>query len=113
MWYGGLLGDDLAVSNSVLLPAGTRYWFERTETELDVLVQYDISIGNTMTSDGESRIYSPVGGGRLDEDTVVTVTRRRGIEWNTWFRKPRNLIEGLITLNGVPRLIMFQKPVQS
>jgi len=96
-------GDDV-----VLLPTGTHYWFRRTEDELQKLIQHDISIGNSITSDGESRIYSPVGGTRLKVDTVVTVTRRRGIEWTTWYRKPRHLLEGLATIDGVPRIIMFQ-----
>ena len=91
-----------------LLTAGTHYWYRRSETEMQELIQHDIAIGNSITSDGESRIYSPVGGTRLDVDTVVTVTRRRGIEWNTWYRKPRHLVEGLATIDGVPRMIMFQ-----
>lgn len=91
-----------------LLAAGTHYWYRRTETEMQELIQHDIAIGNSITSDGESRIYSPIGGTRLKVDTVVTVTRRRGIEWNTWFRKPRHLAEGLATIDGAPRMIMFQ-----
>ena len=103
-----MLGDDLAVRSTVLLPSGTPYWFRRTEDQLEALRRHDISIGNSVTSDGESRIYSQVGGGRLVVDTVVTVTRRRGIEWNTWYRKPRHLVEGLATVDGAPLIIMFQ-----
>jgi len=94
--------------DTLTLASGTRYWYRRTKTELDALVQYDISIGNTMTSDGESRIYSPIGGAMLEVETVVTVTRRRGLEWNTWYRKPRHLVEGLATIDGVPRIIIFK-----
>lgn len=93
---------------TTLLPAGTRYWYRRSDAELQEMMQHDIAIGNSMTSDGESRIYSPVGGTKLDVDTVVTVTRRRGIEWNTWYLKPKHLVEGLATIDGVPRMIMFQ-----
>lgn len=89
----------------IVLPARSKYYWHRTESDMQRL--YDSTRGQ-LNSAGESYVYNGQGLGFLDEATVVTITRRRGIEWRGWGKRPTFLVEGLATINGLPRIIYFQ-----
>ena len=97
----------MALKETVVVPGGTRFYYIKTEAEIEAQRRGDIARGRTMTDDGETILYSKVGGGRFEADTPATITRRRGLEWPHWNKKPAHLVEGLATIRGVPRLVMF------
>lgn len=92
---------------TVVRPSGSYYYYVKSAAEIDAHRREDIARGRTMTDDGETILYSKIGGGQFEEDTAVTITKKRGVEWPHWDRKPSGLYEGLTTIDGCPRLIMF------
>lgn len=92
---------------TIIRPSGSSYYYVKTEAELEALRRDDIARGRTMTDDGETILYSKVGADRFEVDTAVTITKKRGVPWPTWSRKPAGLYEGLATIDGNPRLIMW------
>ncbi len=92
---------------TITRPSGSYYYYVKTQAEIDALRREDIARGRTMTDDGETILYSKIGGGQLVEDTAVTIIKKRGVEWPTWSKKPAGLYEGLATIDGSPRVIMF------
>lgn len=92
---------------TIVLPWGTGIWYNKSLEEVEEERRRDIMSGNTLTSDGESRLYSPIGYRMLRHDSLVVITRKQGMEWNGFRKKPTHLVEGLATIDGVPQLIMF------
>lgn len=92
---------------TVIRPRGSYYFYVKTPAEIEARRQQDIAIGRTMTDDGETILYSKIGSGRFETDTAVTITKKRGVEWPEWTQKPTGLYEGLTTIDGSPRIIMF------
>ena len=88
--------------------AGTRFWYVKTEEEIERLRARDREEGRILDDAGEPRLYSSVGAEIFSEDTVVMITRRRGVPWPHWTRKPAHLAEGLATIAGVPRLVLVK-----
>lgn len=89
----------------IVLPKGRKFYWKRSDEEL----QYIRVNASPLDDAGEPRVFSYQGSGFLLEDTVVAITRRRGIEWHGWGRKPPYLVEGIATINGIPRIICFQR----
>jgi|APGre2960657373_1045057.scaffolds.fasta_scaffold297142_1 hypothetical protein len=87
---------------------GSRFYYVKTDVEIDAQREADIKTGNVMDSAGESILYSRIARSVFREDTAVSITKRRGIEWPHWTPKPTHLVEGLATIGGVPRIIMFK-----
>lgn len=94
--------------DTVVAPKGSTYWYILTPEQVRAMEEHDVATGNRLDSAGEPRLYSRVSGGRFPADTVVTITKRRGVEWPTWNRKPKYLCEGLATIDGIPRTILVQ-----
>jgi hypothetical protein len=92
---------------TVVLPWGTSLWYNRGPEEIEAQRREDTLTGNTLTSDGESRLYSPIGYRVLRHNALAIITRKRGLEWNGFRTKPKHLVEGLVTLDGIPQLVMF------
>lgn len=92
---------------TIVLPWGTGIWYNKSPEEVEEERRRDITSGNTLTSDGESRLYSPIGYRMLRQDALVIITRKRDVEWNGFRPKPAYLVEGLATIDGVPQLVMF------
>ena len=92
---------------TVVLPWGTGLWYNKSPEEVEEERRRDIMTGNTLTSDGETRLYSTIGYFVLRQDALAIITRKRGVEWSGFRKKPTHLVEGLVTLDGVPRLVMF------
>jgi len=97
----------MAMKEAVVLPGGTRFYYIKTEDELRAEREADVATGQVLDSAGEPRLYSKIASSRFTEDTLATVTRRRGLEWPHWNKKPAHLVEGLATIRDVPRLVMF------
>jgi len=95
--------------DTLVLPAGTRVWWTRSDEEIRSLRDSDIAAGRFCDSAGESIVYSPLSSFFLDEDVVVLVTRLRGIVWPGWTRRPAVLTEGFLTLGGIPRYVLFRR----
>lgn len=104
---GRPLGDDQAVSETVVRPAGSKFYFIKSDEDLAAEREADIKVGATLDSAGEPKLYSKVASSSFPEDTLVTITRRRRVPWPHWRMKPTHLVEGLATIRGVPRLVMF------
>lgn len=96
--------------DTVILPATGTYWYHITQEQLEAIRRQDIEEGNTYDAGGEPRIYTALRSGYVKDHTLVTITRRRGVPWNSWRTKPRHLVEGLATIDGVPKVIIFQCP---
>lgn len=92
----------------VVLPAGSLFWYRVSDAELEAERAEDVARGDALDSAGETRLYPSVRGDRLAVDTVATVLRRRGVTWDHWRARPKNLAEGLATIEGVPRVVMFR-----
>lgn len=97
----------MAVKETVVVPGGTRFYYIKSEGELRAEQEADVATGRVLDSAGEPRLYSNIASSRFTEDTPATITRRRGLEWPHWNKKPAHLVEGLATIRGVPRLVMF------
>lgn len=92
---------------TVVQPAGSKYYYVKTEAEIESLRREDRARGRVMTDDGETILYSKIGSGRFETDMAITITKKRGVEWPNWSKKPAGLYEGLATIDGNPRIIMF------
>lgn len=92
---------------AVVLPRGAWLWYNRAPEEIEDERRRDIASGYTLTSGGEPRLYSSIGIAKLRHDSMAIITRRRGVPWNGLRTKPKHLVEGLVTVDGVPRLVMF------
>ncbi len=87
--------------------AGSKFYYIKSEEDLVMEREADINAGRVLDDAGEPRLYSKIAASSFPEDTLVTITRRRGIPWPHWNKKPTHLVEGLATIRGVPRLVMF------
>ena len=92
---------------AVVLPWGTWIWYNRSPEEIEDERQRDITSGDTLTSDGEPRLYSSVGLTGLRHNTTAVIIRKRGVTWNGLRARPKHLVEGLVTIDGAPRIVMF------
>lgn len=92
----------------VIQRAGTRFWYVKSEEEIERLKARDRQAGRFLDDAGEPLLYSSIGAETFKDDTLVTITRRRGVPWPHWTRKPTHLVEGLATIDGVPRLVMVK-----
>lgn len=92
----------------VLRRAGTWFWYVKSVEEIEKIQARDREAGRFLDAAGESLLYSSIGTGMFEDDTLVTITRRRGVPWPHWTRKPAYLAEGLATIAGVPRLVMVK-----
>lgn len=102
------------MSETFICHKGSHFWYLRSEEELERIQTRDAAAGYYNDSAGEPLLYSKIGREQFKEDTVVTILRRRGIPWPHWTKKPKHLIEGLATIKGTPRIILFSlNPVQS
>lgn len=88
--------------------AGTRFWYVKSIEEIEKLKASDREAGHFLDSAGEPLLYSSIGTETFKDDTLVTITRRRGVPWPHWARKPTHLVEGLATVDGVPRLVLVK-----
>lgn len=93
---------------TVTRPKGSKFYYVKTADELDAERQADVNVGRFMNDAGESILYSRITSSVFREDTAVCITKRRGIEWPHWSARPTHLVEGLATIAGVPRIIMFR-----
>lgn len=91
----------------VIIPPHWKYYYIRTNEELAAARERDIAAGRHMDSAGEPLLYSKIAAAQVSTATTVMITKKRGITWDTWLTRPRHLVEGLATINGVPRFIMF------
>jgi|GEM_PF-7111742 len=88
--------------------AGTEYWYVKSVEEIEKLKARDKEAGRFLDDAGEPLLYSSIGTGIFKDDTLVAITRRRGVPWPHWTRKPTHLAEGLATIAGVPRLVLVK-----
>jgi hypothetical protein len=56
---------------------GSRFYYVKTDVEIDAQREADIKTGNVMDSAGESILYSRIAGSVFREDTAVSITKRR------------------------------------
>ena len=93
----------------ITLDKGTIYFRNRSIEELREIIDAHVRDGQTLDSAGEPRIYSSTFSDVLEEDTVVTITKKRVPRelWDTWRQRPGRLTEGLATIDGIPQVIMF------
>lgn len=92
------------------IPAGTKYWYDRTDEQINNLRALDAAMGETLDSAGEPKIYNRTTWSLLKEASVVSVIKTRGVTWTSWVKKPSYLIEVLATIDGVPRIIKVRDP---
>ena len=97
----------------LVLRKGTKYYWRRSVFELEMIRQRDVTSGNVYDSAGEPRIYCPITSDILEEDVVVTVTRKRGVNWDHWRNKPAYLTEGITTINGEAKVILFSRETKA
>lgn len=88
--------------------AGTWFWYVKSAEDIEKLKARDREAGRFLDDAGEPLLYSSIGTEMFKDDTLVTITRRRGVPWPHWTRKPAHLVEGLATIAGVPRLILVK-----
>ena len=100
--------NNLKMRDIVIKHPGTRFWFIRSEEEMKRIEERDREAGRFLDSAGETLIYSPLGSGVFEENTVVSVIKKRGIKWPHWTKKPKYLVEGLATIDNCPRIVMIQ-----
>ena len=96
-------------AETLVLPAGTLYFQNRSDAELEAIRAHDIATGNALDSAGEPRLYNKTAMHALEEETFVTITKKRTDEWYSWRQKPSYLTEGLASIGGIPKLIMFSR----
>lgn len=94
----------------ITLPVGTKYWWDRTPEQIDNLRSLDAAMGATLDSAGEPKIYNTTTWNTTTETLTCTVTKTRGVSWKSWFQKPTFLIEGITTIDGMPRVIKVRDP---
>lgn len=104
---GGSLGDDQPVREAVLKTKGSKFYYIKSEEDLIAEREADIAAGRVLDDAGEPRLYSKIATSSFPEDTLITITRRRGVPWPHWRKKPTHLVEGLATIRGIPRMVMF------
>ena len=90
----------------IVKPSGAKFWFIRSEEEMIRIKERDREAGRFLDSAGETLLYSPLGSGVFEENTVISVVKKRGLRWPHWTKKPKHLIEGIATIGGAPRVIM-------
>jgi len=95
------------VRETVVRLSGSKFYYVKSDADIDAERQADIKVGRVMDDAGESILYARIASSRFPEDTLVTITKRRGVDWPHWGKKPTHLVEGLATISGIPRIIMF------
>lgn len=96
-------------NETVALKPGMNYYYVKTPGELEAERQADLASGHYMTDDGETILYSKVARSAFDQPTVVTIIKKRGVEWHHWRKRPPHLYEALATVKGQVRTIMFTR----
>lgn len=89
-------------------PPGGNHWNRSPEEVKDIYSRLP-----PLDDAGEPTIVNSTGTSHLNEPTTVTITKTRKIDWHSWFNKPKFLVEGLTTINGNPKIIMFSLPPTS
>ena len=98
----------LTRGDTILVEQGATYWFYRTDAEVAALREADQRDGRLYDAGGEPVIYSSVGCSRAPHSALGIVTRLKGIEWPTWGRRPKHLVECILTLDGVPKYVLVR-----
>lgn len=97
--------------DTVLLPADALVWWNKSSEDIEAEHQRNLREGRVFDSAGEPLLVSPMGRLRLRVPTFALVTKTRGIIWTDWVRRPRHLVEALITLeDGTPRYVVIRQP---
>lgn len=91
----------------VVIRGCSQVWYVKTDAEVIAAREHDASRGIFFDSAGEPLLYSSLGSIRHNSPIVAIVTRLRGIYWPHWSRRPTGLVEGLGTIDGFLRPIMF------
>jgi len=91
---------------TIVCPKNSKFYYVKSSEELAAEQAADAKVGRFLDSAGESILYSNVASSSFLEDTPVTITRRRGVNWPHWSKRPAHLVEGLATIEGSPRIIM-------
>ena len=94
---------------AVILSKSSSVWYDKSDDEIAAQYASDAAAGRFMDSAGEPIIHSRVGSMMLDRDVTAIVTKTKGLIWRHWIRRPKGLVEGLITISGIPRYVMFKK----
>jgi predicted NBD/HSP70 family sugar kinase len=82
--------------------AGTRFWYVKSDEEIERLKARDQEAGRFLDAAGEPLIYSSIGAETFKDDTLVTITRRGD-------RGPVGRVSPVAaTIDGVPRLVMVK-----
>jgi len=85
-------------------------WIPRTPEELQALRYRDAAAGRWHDDGGEPILYGPYNGFPQDvTELEVTVTLTRNVEWTHWGHKPKFLLEGTATIDGVKRIVKFKQ----
>jgi hypothetical protein len=89
---------------------GFNVWIPRTPEEMQALRDRDAAAGRWHDDGGEPILYGPYNGFPQDVNELeVTVTLTRKVEWTHWGNKPKFLLEGTATIDGVKRVVKFKQ----
>lgn len=94
----------------IIVPSGSKYWYDRTDEELKRISDLDDACGSTLDSAGEPKIYNKTASKTTKIDLTCTVIKSRGVPWSTCFKKPTHLLEVLATIDGMPKVIKVRDP---
>ena len=97
------------MKETIVLLSGTRFWYVKTDEQIGTERQRDLDSGKYLDVGGEPLLYSQLGSGKLVCHTIVTILKKKNVGWPHWSNKPAYLTEGLTTISGSPRLILFQR----
>ena len=78
-------------------------FYTRSEEEVSRMREDDRRSGNVLDSAGEPRIYNRQG--RIvvvkDDDITVMVTSLVGADWCSWNRKPKGLVNAVVSTGSL------------
>lgn len=72
-------------------------YYEKTEDELKAERDEDADRGRQLNSVGEPRLYCRVGYIWINDPVSIFVTKTRNVSWRAFTKKPRGLVEGIVT----------------
>lgn len=84
-------------------------WYVKSDAEIEHQQRGDEAAGRFFDSAGEPLLYSRLGSMSSQSPQIALVTRVRGLQWPHWGSRPVGLVEGIVTLDGVVRTVMFLK----
>lgn len=83
-------------------------WYNKTPEDIEDEKKYDKEAEYFFDSAGEPLLYCSVGALQLKTGTTAIVTKTSNVRWSHWNRKPRFLVEGIITSGRfLGRTVMF------